>query len=125
MSAEPPEPVSTPSDVTGRLNLEGIDGDDVRTHLQDAAFELWQANRGVRIHDHVRSQLEWRLAAIDILSHRTDQRAYESHDIGSFSRDYEVSMVEKLREDVARISKRHGLSNPLEDEEFWHASIQG
>lgn len=118
-----PDPIATPQDVYTRINIpeaegradgNGVSEDDVITYLLDAVFALEQGNDLGTIADDVRRQLEWRLAAIDILTTRIGSRAYHQQSLGSMSRSYEVKMVEKLREDVGRISRENDLESPID-----------
>lgn len=120
-----PEPIALPHDVRSRLNLSdattgdaelsdgGMSDDDISTYLNDAVFKIAQVNDFEAIEADVRKQLEWRLAAIDILSTRIGHRAYHQQSLGSMSRSYEVKMIDKLREDVSQICQSNDLENPI------------
>ena len=115
-----PDPIAIPHDVRSRINLPddaegmgGVSDQDISTYLEDATFALAQVNDLETIEGDVREQLEWRLAAIDILTTRLGQRAYHSQSLGSMNRSYEVKMVEKLREAVGRICRANDVENPL------------
>lgn len=127
-------PVATPSDVRERLNLpdpqseqgievsSGISDSEIETYLADANFEIRQAADTEEIDNELQRRLEWRLAAIEILSHRQGSRETQQESIGSLSRSYASSSIGELKEWV----KRHGPDGLVDDhDEFWSASIQG
>jgi hypothetical protein len=131
MSNSTPPPIAEPRDVRERVNLSksnpdegdnsGISDDEIRTHLEDATFELSQATRVGRMNDSLRKQLEWRIAAIQILSIRKGSRSYHQQSLGSMSRSYESKMIDKLE----KWCKRHGPEGLFKESDFWAASIQG
>ena len=115
-----PDPIAIPHDVRSRINLPdaaegegGISDGDIQTYLEDATFDLAQVNDLGAIEPDVREQLEWRLAAIDILSTRFGSRAVRQESLGSSQRSYEVRTVEALREKVSQICEANDLTNPI------------
>lgn len=115
-----PDPIATPNDVRSRINLPdaaegegGVSDRDISTYLEDATFDLAQVNDLDTIDPDVREQLEWRLAAIDILSTRRGSRAPGQESIGSAQRSFEENMVDTLREKVAQICTANDLTNPI------------
>lgn len=117
-------PEATPDDVRDRTNID-LGKEEITPYLKDAVFDLSQSNDIGSIDEDVRMQLEWRLAALKILGYRKGDRAYHSQSLGSMNRSYETKSTEDLRSEFDRIVEANGLQNPLEDEEFWHASVQG
>ena len=113
------DPIATPHDVRARLNLpdttdsvdgvSGISDSDIKTYLEDAAFENQQANNLSRMDDATRKQIEWRLAGIKILSYRKGLRAYHQQSLGSMSRSYETKSIDDLRSELMQLDPSDSL----------------
>lgn len=128
-----PDPIAEPRDVRRRINLDdpeqfdevdvsGISDADIRMFLEDASFDLSQATDIDAMEDGLRRQLEWRMAALEILTIRKGSRAYHQQSLGSMSRSYEARITNELRE----WCETHGPDGLFDDtDEFWSASIQG
>lgn len=100
------DPIATPDDVTQEIDT-GIDTSRIQHYLDDAAFENDQHNDVSSQSDAVRKRIEYKLAAIKILT-RPD-REVASKEVGPVSTDYEVSTVEELREEVDQLDDSGSL----------------
>lgn len=120
------EPLADATDVRSRINIpestpdgNGVSDAEIGVYIQDATDDIELDGSLNEMDDTLRKHVEWRLAAIKILSQRKGSRAVHQHSLGSMSRSYEVKMIEELKDWL----KRHGYADLIEDNEFWHTTI--
>lgn len=120
------EPLANATDVRSRINLpestpdgNGVSNTEIDVYIQDATDEIELNGLLNEMDDTLRRHVEWRLAAIKILSQRKGSRSVHQHSLGSMSRSYEVKTVEDLKDWI----KRHGYAGLIEDDEFWHVTV--
>lgn len=121
------EPLADATDVRSRINLpestpdgNGVSDVEIQTYIQDATDDIELDGSLNEMDDTLRKHVEWRLAAIKILSQRKGSRSVHQHSLGSMSRSYEVKTIEELKDWL----KRHGYAGLIEDNEFWHTTIK-
>lgn len=120
------EPLANATDVRSRINIpestpdgNGVSDAEIDVYIQDATDEI-ELNGSLKgMDDTLRKHVEWRLAAIKILSQRKGSRSVHQHSLGSMSRSYEVKTIEELKDWL----KRHGYADLIEDNEFWHVTV--
>lgn len=99
-------PLAQPDDVRGEINV-GLSDSEIQFYIDDAAFENDRVNTVADMSDELRIRIERKVAAVKILERKEREATEES--VGPTSFSYEVSTIERLKDEVSELDPSNEL----------------